>query len=330
MRKIAQRRPRVVIITPRTAASNAGNWHTADRWARFLRARYRVAVSGQWDGTAADCLIALHARRSAASIRAFAAAHPENPLVVVLTGTDLYRDIDNDRQARRSLDLATHLVVLNQLGANALPARLRSKASVILQSARRLQPGQHSARRLTVAVVGHLRAEKDPQLVWDALSHIAPGVPLRVLHAGRALDANLGRKAAAAARADPRYKWLGDVPRTEARQLIRRAHLLLHPSLMEGGAHAVIEAITAHTPVIGSRIDGNTGLLGRDYPGLFAAGDAHGAARLISRAAQERDFLHKLALACERRLDLFTPARENRAVNQLVDNALSEYARKKL
>jgi len=329
VRKTAQRRPRVVIITPRSAASNAGNWHTAGRWARFLRARYRVAVSGQWDGTAADCLIALHARRSAASIQAFAAAHPEKPLIVVLTGTDLYRDIDNDRQARHSLDLATHLVVLNQLGANALPARLRSKTSVILQSARPLQPRPHSEGRFTVAVVGHLRAEKDPQVVWDALAHVAPDVRLRVLHAGGALDANLGRKAAATARRDPRYEWLGDVPRAAARQLMRRAHVLLHPSVMEGGAQAVIEAVTAHTPVIASRIDGNSGLLGRDYPGIFAVGDARGAARLISRAAQERGFLRKLSRACERRAVLFAPARESRAVNRLVDNALKQYSRKK-
>lgn len=274
-------------------------------------------------------MIALHARRSAASIDAFAAAHPGRPLILVLTGTDLYRDIANDRTAQRSLDLATRLVVLNELGTRALPAHLRPKTSVILQSARSLSRRARSARRFTVAVVGHLRAEKDPQLVWNLLAHVDRELPLRVLHAGAALDASLGREAAATALRDPRYVWLGDLPRAAARQLMRRAHLLLHPSMMEGGAQAVIEAVMAHTPVIASRIDGNTGLLGSGYPGLFAVGDAARAAQLVMRAAREPSFLRRLALACARRAPLFAPARERSAVNRLVDNALAYDTRKR-
>jgi putative glycosyltransferase (TIGR04348 family) len=311
-----------VIITPRSSASNAGNWHTAARWSRFLRERFRVTVLDHWDGSETDCLIALHARRSADSIEGFAKVQPGKPLIVVLTGTDLYRDIETDRAAKRSLDLATRLVVLNELGANVLPARLRSKTRVILQSAPSLRPAPKASRRFTVAVVGHLRAEKDPQLVWKLLAHIGPEVPLRVLHAGAAYDTQLGRLATSTTQHDSRYVWLGDVPRARARQLMRRAHVLLHPSVMEGGAQAVIEAVTAHTPVIGSRIDGNVGLLGRRYPGLFAVGDAAGAARLVERAAREAAFLRKLEQACARRTKWFTPEREARAVNRLVDNAL--------
>ncbi|HTT12309.1 MAG TPA: selenoneine biosynthesis selenosugar synthase SenB [Burkholderiaceae bacterium] len=318
-----------MIITPQSAASNTGNWHTAARWARFLRARCRVDVASNWDGRACDCMIALHARRSAASIAAFAAAFPDRPLVVVLTGTDLYRDIGRDRSAQRSVTLATDLVVLNELGARALPARLRSKTTVILQSALPLSPAMRAMRRFTVAVVGHLRAEKDPRLVWNLLAHIDRDVPLRVLHAGAALDKDLGRKAMATACKDARYTWLGDVPRAAARQLVRHAHVLLHPSVMEGGAQAVIEAVTAHTPVIASRIDGNTGLLGRGYPGLFPVGDAAAAARLVMRAAREPAFLRKLAQACARRAALFAPARESGAVNRLVDNALGNGTRKR-
>ena len=317
-----------MIITPRAAATNAGNWHTAARWARFLRARFRVAVAGHWDGSDADCLIALHARRSADSIARFAATCSEKPLVVVLTGTDLYRDIGRDKAAQQSLRLATHLVVLNELGARKLPSAFRAKARVILQSAPALRRCERPARIFTVAVVGHLRAEKDPQLVWDMLAHVDPSLPLRVVHAGAAYDAALGRKARAVARRDLRYHWLGDLPRAEARQVIRRSHLLLHPSVMEGGAQVVIEAVTAHTPVIGSRIDGNAGLLGVDYPGWFKTGNARGAARLLERAMHEPAFLRKLARACARRAPRFAPGHERAAVNRLVDNALRVRTRK--
>ena len=274
-------------------------------------------------------MIALHARRSADSIHAFASAYPSRPLIVVLTGTDLYRDIATDRAAQRSLAVASRLVVLNELGARTLAARLRRKTSVILQSARALSPGKRSARQFTVAVVGHLRGEKDPELVWNLLAHVDRDVPVRVLHAGGALDASLGRKAMATARKDSRYVWLGDLPRPAARQLVRRAHVLLHPSVMEGGAQVVIEAVTAHTPVIASRIDGNVGLLGRDYPGSFAVGDAAHAARLLMRAAREPAFLRKLVKACARRAPLFAPERERRAVNRLVDNAIGHPTRKR-
>lgn len=316
-----------MIITPRAQATNAGNWHTAARWARFLRRRFHVTVAEQWDGAAADCLIALHARRSAESIHAFAAAFAHKPLVVVLTGTDLYRDIAHDRAAQCSLQVATRLVVLNELGAASLPAGLRTRTEVILQSARSLRPARRASARLDVAVVGHLRAEKDPQLVWRLLAHLPPEARVRVLHAGAAYDAALGRRAAALARREPRYVWLGDQPRTVARQLMRRAHVLLHPSRMEGGAQVVIEAVTAHTPVIASDIDGNAGLLGRSYPGLFAVGDAAAAARLVRRAAQERAFLVRLERACARRAPLFDPAREAAAVIGLVERLVHNHAR---
>lgn len=327
MKKPAFRRPRVTIITPRAAASNAGNWHTAARWSRFLRARYRVTVADRWDGSGTDCLIALHARRSADSIHAFAAANPDKALVVVLTGTDLYRDIARDRSAQRSLELATRLVVLNERGTAPLRTRLRSKTEIVLQSAPALRPAARSPRVFKVAVVGHLRAEKDPRVAWRLLEHVGAGLPLRVTHAGAAYEPQLGNEAAAVARRDTRYVWRGDVTRAAARQLMRRAHVLLHPSLMEGGAQAVIEAITSHTPVIASRIDGNIGLLGRDYPGLFKVGDAAGAARLIERAATEPAFLRRLAQACARRAPLFAPPREAAAVNRLVDNAIGNRSR---
>ena len=41
-------------------------------------------------------LIALHAWRSAAAVRRFRALYPDRPLLVALSGTDLYEYIDRD------------------------------------------------------------------------------------------------------------------------------------------------------------------------------------------------------------------------------------------
>src|SRR6266581_9295575 len=127
---------KVALVTPAGARSRSGNRHTAVRWAAMLRALgHKVAVSTQWDGRAADLMLALHARRSHASIVRFREQCPDSQLVVVLTGTDLYRDIRADHDAKASLALADRLVVLQEMGLLELPARFRRKTRVIYQSA---------------------------------------------------------------------------------------------------------------------------------------------------------------------------------------------------
>lgn len=314
----------MTIVTPAVAAANNGNWHTAARWASHLHRRYDVRVEQAWDGTDCELLIALHARHSAASIRAFALAHPERPLVVVLTGTDLYRDLADSREARRSLHLATRMVVLNELGPRRLPRRLRGKAEVILQSARQLAPGRLPQRQLAIAVVGHLRAEKNPQFVWRLLRKLPADLPLRIRHVGMALDPALGREAEQVAAADPRYRWLGGLPRPRTRQIIRASHLLLHPSNLEGGAQAVIEAIRSHTAVLASGVDGNAGLLGEDYPGLFTENDVEAACALVLTAAHRPGFVQQLRAHCEQRAPLFAVEQERAALLRLAAECLQQ------
>jgi putative glycosyltransferase (TIGR04348 family) len=312
----------VGIITPALRSANTGNWHTAARWARMLAARYRVRVLSEWRGEPLDLMIALHARRSADSIEAFAAAHPHRTLIVVLTGTDLYRDLGNDPATLRSLELASSLVVLNEVGADALPPHMRGKAAVILQSARPIAPGRRAVRTFDVAVVGHLREVKDPQTVMRAAALLPPDSRVRIRHAGSALEPALGKAARATERAHPRYHWLGGVPRAHARRLMRDSHLLLHPSKLEGGAQVVIEAIQAGTPVIASDCAGNVGLLGRDYPGLFRVGDAEAAAKLLRQAEVDAGYYRRLRQACRRLAAKFSPQREERSLRSLVHNSM--------
>ena len=312
-------RARVAIVTPYGRQSNTGNWHTAARWARFLAPRFDVEVVTRWRaGLTADALIALHARRSADSIEAYATAHPGRRLVVVLTGTDLYRDIDTDASAQHSLERASRLVVLNECGPARLPAHLRSRTVVIPQSAASLTPGRKVQRHFDVAVVGHLRDEKNPQLLWRVAAQLPQDTRIRLWHAGGPLDRDLAQEARRVMKAHPQYQWLGDLPRAQARQLMRRCHVLLHPSRMEGGAQAIIEAVTAHTPVIASRIDGNVGLLGADYAGYFDDDDADQATALLLAASGERRLLARLARQCAGRAREFRPEREAQRVRALL------------
>jgi glycosyltransferase involved in cell wall biosynthesis len=89
-------------------------------------------------------------------------------------------------------------------------------------------------------------------------------------------------------------------------------------SFNEGGANVISEAAVAGVPVLASRMDGNVGLLGADYPGYFPVGDAQALARLLQRLEREPRFVARLAKALARRAPLFRPAREAAAWRRLL------------
>ncbi len=308
----------ITLVTPALADANNGNWQTARRWARLLGDAHRVDLRSQWQAgdPAGELLIALHARRSAASVAAWPA---DCPVLLVLTGTDLYRDIATDAAAQASLARADALVVLNRLGAEALPPALRAKAVVLLQSVAAHQGGVRPVRHLQALAVGHLRAEKDPRTLWAAMRLLADRPDVRLDQIGRALEPALGAEAQALAVALPRtYRWLGERPHAEVRRRLARASVLVHPSRMEGGAHAVIEALRSGTPVLASRIDGNLGLLGADWPATFEPGDAAGLAQWLRRLRDEPALRQSLSdLAWARGAD-FAPERERADLQALV------------
>lgn len=145
---------------------------------------------------------------------------------------------------------------------------------------------------------------------------------IRLLHAGKALERGWARAARTTSRSTDHYRWLGGVPAAQARALIRRSRLLLHPSKNEGGATVIVEALQSGTPVIASDCDGNAGLLGRNYPGLFPVGDMDRAKFLLLQAENEPRFYRRLAAAAKQRARLFTPAREGRTLRRLVHNSI--------
>ena len=327
-----QRRVSLCLVTPALADANNGNWQTARRWARMLSERFAVRVVKAWpDGPLEDdvteVLIALHARRTAASIDAWARARPGRPLVVALTGTDLYRDITSDADAQRSLAQATRLIALQDLGPQALPESLRDKCRVVLQSSTRRRTLPKTAVRLRAVVVGHLRDEKWPQTVFGAARLLQPDEGIVIDHIGNGTDPALAEAARATQAACPHYRWLGGLPHRIARDHIQRAHLLIHPSRMEGGAHVVMEAVLSGTPVLASHIDGNMGMLGAGYGGYFPPGDAAALARMLRRCREDQQspdggLLAALHAQCELRAPLFEPASERAALTHALDGLL--------
>jgi putative glycosyltransferase (TIGR04348 family) len=244
-------------------------------------------------------LIALHARRSHPSIRLFSECYPGKPLIVVLTGTDLYQDIKKDADAQRSLELADRLVVLQRMGPEELPGSARPKARVIYQSS---PPYRGNTRRpstyFRVAVIGHLRWEKDPMRTATAVRELPSTSRIRVLHVGAALTPELEAEAQEEARTNHRYQWAGPLPHWRTRQILAQSHVASISSVMEGSSNVLCEALTSGTPVISSRISGLIGTLGEAYPGYFPVGDTAKLAELLQRAESDLDFYSSLEKAC--------------------------------
>ena len=320
-------KPHIVIISPYLANANNGNWQTAWRWSRFLSQSYKVTLAVHWDGTACDAMIALHARRSATSIAAFSAAFPARPLIVVLTGTDLYKDIANDEDAQRSLQFANQLLILQPAGLQALNKNLHHKTKVIYQSAPSLKPFKQNheiqPRYFDVTMIGHLRDEKDPGTFMRAAKSLE-SARVRLIHIGGALDPVLAEEAKKTQQLYPRYHWLGNVAHAATRQRLKRSQLMVITSKMEGGANVIIEAVTSGVPVLASDISGNRGMLGDNYAGYFPLGDSIKLAHLIDRAVSDTKFYSHLKAQCAARASLFAPERERAVLIKVVDSCITK------
>jgi putative glycosyltransferase (TIGR04348 family) len=325
---------RIGIVTPAPPDSRHGNRITALRWARiFRRLGNSVSILQEYDGEPYDLLVALHARKSYRSVINFRCQNPAAPVVVALTGTDLYRDLRTNHWAQESLDMATRILVLQPKAIEELRPSWRKKTRVIYQSVGNGQAltdsrGRSATIRATkteartngsfdVCVIGHLRAVKDPFRTAMAARSLPDSSKVRVLQIGGAMTAAMANRARKEMNTNKRYRWLGEQTRSRALRILNRSYLSVLSSRMEGGANVLSEAIAASVPILASRIDGNVGILGADYPGYFDVGNTTQLARLLSRAETSPEYLAELKAWSKGLAVLADPAREAQAWSDL-------------
>ena len=137
---------KIVLITPALPTARSGNRVTAVRWKNILNdlGHQVIIKSSNEDASQAsrkyDMMIALHAWRSAESIYQFYQHFPDKPLVVALTGTDLYRFIhSHPKPTLRSIKLADSLITLHDIAHLAIPKTYRKKINVIYQHAKKVK-----------------------------------------------------------------------------------------------------------------------------------------------------------------------------------------------
>jgi putative glycosyltransferase (TIGR04348 family) len=247
-----------------------------------------------------DLLIALHARKSAAAIEAWRATHADRPIVLVLTGTDLYEERTRSATVAASMAAATRIVVLQADAKRYLSKSIAAKTwvaktRIIVQSATTpARPSLPIHSHFDVCVSGHLRSVKDPLRAAMASRLLPAESRIRILQIGACLDDSWMRRVQREHERNPRFRYLGSLPHHRALHRLARCRLLVVSSRSEGGPNVVSEAIACGVPILGSRISGIVGLLGPHYPGYFAFGDTRALASLLLKAETDAKFYQGL------------------------------------
>ncbi|BEH14630.1 MULTISPECIES: selenoneine biosynthesis selenosugar synthase SenB [Marinobacter] len=318
----------ISILTPAGPDSKAGNRATAVRWQQLLeQAGHQVTVITGYDGEPTDLLIALHAWRSADAIQRFHTEWPEKPLIVALTGTDIYHhQYQYPEPTHASMAAASILIGLHDLVAQDIPETFRHKLLTLRQSAAkpavrggsRPEPGQFN-----ICVIGHLRDEKDSLRAAWASRLLPEESAIIVSCAGKPHNDEWRERALSESKDNPRFHWLEQLDKAQLENLMAVSSLMVISSVMEGGANVVSEACRAGLPILASDIPGNRGLLGEHYPGYYPVKDEAALARLMRKAETEPEFLAQLTDCVKELAETFTPERERQSLEQAVALALA-------
>lgn len=318
---------KIALVTPAQPGSRTGNRATAERWSRLLqKAGHQVLLLTEYTNESCDLFIALHAWRSHEVVTRFRTLHPKTPMIVVLTGTDIYdHQYRYPEQTYSAMDSADCLVGLHHQVHQDIPERYAGRLATVLQSADKPASGiENRQERFDICVIGHLRQEKDPLRAALAARLLSDGSAIRVLNAGKPYTSDWEQLAISEQEANPRFKWLGELDKPAIHRLMRSSRAMVISSLMEGGANVVSEACRAGLPVIASDIPGNIGLLGDDYPGYFNVGDEVDLAKVLQRAEQSPEFLSELSSRVIELASCFTPEAERAALLAAMDSAVTQ------
>jgi glycosyltransferase involved in cell wall biosynthesis len=348
------RRIDVRVVTPFGAASGMGNWRTASRYAQMLRAsgiNASIHEAAKIDDACAESGqrtvgIVLNAARSASCVHTLAAAGI--PVMVVMTGTDLYGVLRADRAtetsyaaAESAMLTASMVLTLQEEAQQEIQRRWPALAGRVFVLPQTSPPRKPHAPVVTVQsktvrflIAAHIREEKDPRTAFQAFHIAFPDgwaeradggrVPVRLIHVGGYQDKTLAHELMLLAGQFPGILLEGPLTHAETMRQMTHVHCLVQPSISEGGALVIAEAVACRLPVIASNIPAHRAQLGADYPGLFKTGDAHDLARQLRRFVADPELLSDLQ---RRQAALITklasPAQERdelvRLVRQLVE-----------
>ncbi|MFC5050629.1 glycosyltransferase [Rubritalea spongiae] len=302
----------VLVSSAYPLTSPKGNTITAKRIVQLLNDAGHLAEAIHTDmPPQADAMIALHATKTLITSQRFKVCSPQGKLIIYLTGTDLYKDLpDNKPEFFEALELADYLVVSQKASLASVPSKYRPKARFVPASV--LLPPEHPCPpppENSVLLAAHLRPVKNPFLINKALT-LLPQLQLHAFTLGAALDPQMAEQANHWQTIDRRFQWLNTLPYPETLSWMRQVDFTINTSHSEGGSNAVAESIALGTPVLASRIEGNLGLLEDNYLGYFEPDSPQSLADLLALALSDPDLQAQLHTQTQNLQHKFLPEKE--------------------
>lgn len=301
---------KICVASPYPLSELKGNSVTTHRIVEILNvAGFEARGSHGFDGAPADILISLHAFKGEQAVRDFQRRCPDGKVIVLITGTDLYVDLPEGR-GLESLETTDAIAITHEEARASMPAIFHDKLHIVPSCIEIPEiQAKPNAEQFVISIVGHLRSVKRSFLTIEAVAK-HPEWDVEVWQMGEALDEGMSDVACDWEESDSRYKWLGGLPREQSLEVCSQSSLTVNSSLLEGGANTVLEAMTMGVPILASCIEGNVGLLGRDYPGYFEGEDI--GSKLAEIIAGKHDLNEWVSLA-KTRLPLFSRESEEAA-----------------
>jgi glycosyltransferase involved in cell wall biosynthesis len=247
------KRMHILFVTDALTPPARGNGTTVARWIEGLARRgHRVSVitpeQADVEATDVDLVLAYHAER-AGPTGAIVAARASTPLLLALGGTDILA-IETGRSPNAVSAVERARVVVGAFADSSTRVAPRLSTQPHYRVVRR---GvfvdedialDRDAATLHIALPSGIRAVKNPMLALDMLAHLrrhSLRATLEIL--GTALDAELAQQLAERATAMGGVR-IGSRPPVAMGAAYCRAHVVWNTSDHEGGANAVLEAMS--------------------------------------------------------------------------------------
>lgn len=306
---------KIGIFYPESEANSSGNQITASRWAGFLEELgHDIELDTKYEGGSFHLAICLNVLKTADIASAIRHSCPSAVLCIAITGTDLHSNSQDQSKSIATLKKADAIIAINPASIEILPNDLREKTQLIYQSAIKAdQRPPAKDQNFNVLMLSHLRPEKDPLRLIEALKLLPKELPIRVKHYGAGLDKELAEVATKETQENFRYEWLGEIPYEDALLEISAADLLVLTSKVEGAPSVLSEALVADIPIVASDIPSMKGLLGAGYPGLFQVGDSKSLAQVLQKTVENAAFYQSLRMLTAGLSPKFQPIAELRA-----------------
>ena len=312
---------KICVASPYPLTDLKGNSVSTKRIVGILNeSGYQARGSHGFDGESADVLISLHSYKGTQAVDDFRRQFPGGKVIVLITGTDLYVDLPEGRGIS-TLEKADVIVLPYEEARGEILKDFEDKLYVVPSSLTIPEiEATPQSDQFVITIVGHLRPVKRPFLTIEAVAAHPEWGNIEVRQLGEALDEKSADTACDWEEKDTRYQWLGALPREESLAICAGSSLTVNSSRSEAAANAVLEAMTLGVPILASRIEGNIGLLGVDYPGYFEGNFLE--PKLAEVITGEYD-LSEWVTHAKKRLPIFSRESERSAWDELLNSSLA-------